>query len=546
MKKKIIAGASAITLAGVIVAASVMTGFIGKDDAPTAAQVRVTALQKGNIAVSTSANGMVYSTSVTQVSSNLDYSVKNVYISVGDRVKEGDVLAEVDTSELQSNIEQKKASLSSSQASAQLSLAEAQNNLAIYQRNLEEGYDSNLINAESAIVSAEKSVADAEKSVADAEVSVSTAELDLSTATTELRTARSNYRDAYDGDGDYTDGVTDSQLTALRNTVSARENSVEKSQYSLENAKRNLESAKRNLENAEQNLDKAHINYEAAKLNSADSITSYQNKVKSAQLSNNFSEQQLSLEKLEGDLEKAVLTSPVTGTVTSVEAVVGGSSKNLLFIIQDTDHLKIVTNVQEYDIGTVAIGNKVIITTEATGDLEFEGTLTQIAPTSTLTTKGDAASSTTAEYEAEVTVSSSAPKGLLVGMNALLSIVTEEKKDVYHVPSEAVASVDGQSVIYTIKKQDDDTTIAEAVNVTTGIENEIYIEVSGDALTDGMRIISDSTGITNGATVEVQENASRRASGQAPDGQQQGGFQMGIPGMGGGNRAPAGAAVPRG
>lgn len=522
MKKKIIAGVSIVALAGVIAAAAVMTGFTSNDNAQSATQVRVTELTKGELAVSTSANGMVYSSSVTQVSSTLNYSVKSVYVSVGDHVNEGDILAEVDTSELESSIAQKKASLSSSQASAQLNLAEAQNNLAIYERDLEAGYDSTLINAESSVTSAE--------------MSVTTAELDLQTANTELRTARNNLSDARNGEGDYEeDGATDSQIDALRSTVSAREISVEKAQY-------NLESAKQNLENA-------LISLEAAKLSSSDSLDSYQNKVKSAQLSANFSEQQLSLEQLEGDLEKAVLTSPVSGTVTSVEAIVGGISSDLLFIIQDTENLKIVTNVQEYDIGTVAVGNKVIITTEATGDLEFEGTLTKIAPTSTLTVKGETTSSTTAEYEAEVTVSSSAPSGLLVGMNALLSIITEDKSNIYYVPYEAVATVDGQSVVYAVRSQEDGTSVAEAVNVTTGLENEIYIEINGDSLSDGMQIISDASGITQGASVEVQDNAARSiASGEntSGEGQQDGGFQIGIPGMDGGGGGGGGGGGPRG
>lgn len=531
MKKKIIFGVSAVVLAGIVGAAALLSGFTSNTQS-TAQQVRATTLEKGDLSTSISANGMVYSASVTQVSSTLNYSVKSVYVSVGDHVNEGDVLAEVDTSELESSIAQKKASLSSSQASAQLNLTEAQNNLAIYERNLEAGYDSSLINAESAVTSAEASVA-------SAEISVSTAELDLASANTELRTARNNLRDARNGEGDYEEEeATDSQITALRNTVSAKENSVEKSQYSLESAKQKLESAR-------QDLEKAKTSYEAAKLSSSDSLTSYQNKIKSAQLSSNFSEQQLSLEKLEGDLEKAVLTSPVSGTVTSVDAIVGGSSSDLLFIIQDTESLKIVTNVQEYDIGTVKVGNKVIITTESTGDLEFEGTLTKIAPTSTLTTKGNTTSSTTAEYEAEVTVSSSAPKGLLVGMNGLLSIITEEKKNVWYVPYEAVANMGGQSVVYVARTQEDGSSVAEAVTVTTGLENEIYIEISGDSLEEGMQIISDASGITQGASIEVQDNAARGSvSGGNPsgEGQQDGGFQINIPGMGGGSGGPGGGA----
>lgn len=511
MKKKIIAGTSIAALAGIVATAAILTGFTGSKSAQSAAQVRATPLGKGDLAVSISATGTVYSAQSTGVYSNLSYPVKTVHVSAGDFVKEGDVLAELDVSDLELDIAQKKASLSSSQASAYQNLVSAQNDLTTYQYNSENGYDTSLLNAESA--------------VATAELDVKTAELDIETAQNEVRTASQNLWDARNDEGDYAEnGATDSQISALRNTLSSKQASLEKSETSLEKAKANLEKAK--------------ASYEAAKVSREDSMVNYQNKVKSAQIGANFEDQLLSIQKQESELEKATVLAPVSGTVTAVNAVVGGSGSGQLFIIQDTGNLKVITNIKEYDIGSVEVGNRVTVKTDATGDSEIGGTLSKIAPTSTLTATGDAAtSSTDAEYEAEVTVSSEGSKtGLRIGMNAQLSIITEEKNDIYTVPYDAVSRTQDGAVIYEAKRQEDGSFIAQAVSVSTGLENDLYIEVTGDALTDGMMIISDASAVTEGMAVELRGNLpdGEMPSGDLPAGDRQAGGVMGGGIMGGG------------
>lgn len=467
MKKKI-----AIIIVLAIVASSIvvlLTGAVGGGDGK-ATEVRVTALEKQDIEKSVSATGTVYSTQSTDVYSNLNYPVKTVNVRVGDRVSEGDVLCELDMSSLETDIKQKQAAVWSSQATANQSLASAKSDLETYRRNVENGSDSSLVNAESAVTTAE--------------IDVQTAELEIESASNNLYAARRDLREGRD------DGLDDSDLNKLRDSVRTYETALDKAQTSLEKARANL--------------DKAKASYEAAKVSSSDSLVTYENKVKSAQTSTNFNDQYIAVQKMQDDLEKAAVLAPVSGTVTEVGVVPGSSGSGLLFVIQETDALKVISNIKEYDIASVSLGDKVSIKADATGNTVFTGTLSKIAPTSTLTANGSIQNSTTAEYECEIAVASG-KAGLKIGMNTRLSIITQQKKNVYAVPYEAVTTdAAGDKLVYAAVLQEDGSYLSEAIPVTTGMETDLRVEISAEGLADGILIIKSAEGMQAGTPVTPQ------------------------------------------
>ncbi len=106
-----------------------------------------------------------------------------------------------------------------------------------------------------------------------------------------------------------------------------------------------MEKAEYSLESAKMNLEKAKKSYEAAKLDSADTLTGYQNKVKSAQLSSNSSSSSFRWKSLRAIWKRPFSPRPSrNGHVGKRRR--GRSSSDLMFIIQDTEKLRIVTNVQ--------------------------------------------------------------------------------------------------------------------------------------------------------------------------------------------------------
>jgi hypothetical protein len=95
------------------------------------------------------------------------------------------------------------------------------------------------------------------------------------------------------------------------------------------------------------------------------------------------------------------------------------------------------------------------------------------------------------------------------------AVVRDRDRQVVYV-MEPVQAAEGQQAGFT----------ARAVEVVTGLENDLYIEISGEGLAEGMMVISDATGITEGMAVEP------RGALQASDAEA-GGMGFGMPGMGG-------------
>jgi len=115
-------------------------------------------------------------------------------------------------------------------------------------------------------------------------------------------------------------------------------------------------------------------------------------------------------------LERSVITSPISGTVTAVIAREGSVGMGRLFVVED-DALRIITSFREYDLGRVHTGMGVVISSDATGNAQYSGIISRINPAAT-------SGMPVAEFEAEVLVTS-VDTGLRIGMGARLAIVLE-------------------------------------------------------------------------------------------------------------------------
>jgi RND family efflux transporter MFP subunit len=79
-------------------------------------------------------------------------------------------------------------------------------------------------------------------------------------------------------------------------------------------------------------------------------------------------------------LERAVITSPIDGTITTVIARVGSPGMGLLFVVEDTDNLRIMTSFRAYDIGRIAEGMDVAIISDAAASGQYTGIISRINP----------------------------------------------------------------------------------------------------------------------------------------------------------------------
>ncbi|MCR5508789.1 MAG: efflux RND transporter periplasmic adaptor subunit [Lachnospiraceae bacterium] len=163
---------------------------------------------------------------------------------------------------------------------------------------------------------------------------------------------------------------------------------------------------------------------------------------------------QRQLEEQRDRLDDYVITAPISGTVTSVEVEEDNSfAGGNLVTIQDCSTMYVSTEIDEYDIPSIQIGQKVMLKTDATREDELEGVIEEIASTATTlvsATGAATASSGNATYSVKVRIITKDDR-LKLGMTAKLSIITNEAQDVLTVPYDAVVDKgDGQFVVYAI------------------------------------------------------------------------------------------------
>ena len=68
--------------------------FFTKDEAP---KILTTKMQRGNIRGTVTATGEVYAQELVDVGAQVGGQIKKLYVKVGDYVKEGDMIAQIDS-----------------------------------------------------------------------------------------------------------------------------------------------------------------------------------------------------------------------------------------------------------------------------------------------------------------------------------------------------------------------------------------------------------------------------------------------------------------
>ncbi len=322
----------------------------------------------------------------------------------------------------------------------------------------------------------------AQSAVASAESGVASAEAQLDAA-----------KDARNG----------TTLAQVEQGIGSANRGVDSAEVQEDVAKAQLDAAKQSAESAKQQQ-------EATKNAIEQQIDSLQDSLVGSQLAAESNRaQEIAIQKMQNTLEDASITAPVSGVVTAVYAKVGEPGNGLLFVVEDTESLKITTRIKEYDIANVQVGMPVAIKSDATGDKEISGTITYIAPAAVKSDTGSTQTSSNnsnVEFEAEVQVNDK-DSGLRIGMNTRLTVLLEEKQDVFGVAYDSVVKKqDGTDVLYAVEPKstegkDASTYIVTEVPVTTGLETDFYIEVSGSNIQNGMSIVSDPQSVTPGMEV---------------------------------------------
>lgn len=496
-----------VVIAGLFAACSAMANKAREQmmAAMSAAETDVVTVRE--LTKSIGATGKVISARSEDVSTTLaGVEIHEILVEVGDMVEEGQSLLQFDTEDIADNLAIAQRALSQTQGQYSISAQNAQRQVddavrsTDYQAqtaydNMNSAYDTyvsafdDLEDLEDAEDEAWEAWGDAEEICASVREEMENAggdtglelpEMELDEETTAVLEALLDQLNVY---------LAGATMEDAQSALAQAEAAVSQAEAAYEQAR----AARENMEDTIDNLYDAYVSavksYENIVATGESTVASAQAAQQSTALSVNTDQQQQQIDSLSEQLEKGILTAPLSGVVTAVNYDAGDTyAQGAIMTIQDVSRFEIEAQIGEYDISDIALGQKVLIKTDATREQELEGTVVFVSPTATAVT----AMTTTATdptYEVRIRVDTPSDR-LRLDMSASLSIIIDEHENAMTVPYNAVQTAEDGSTF--VEVVDGEATTVVPVEVV--MESNYYTEIAGD-VREGqtVRIVSQET-----------------------------------------------------
>ncbi len=429
-----------------VLATAIVAGVIWYRDRQMQSQeaekiLRTAQVTRGALDITVAASGNVMVAQRSDLRFKAPGEVVTITVSVSDRVTRGQVLASLDTEDLEMAIRQ-----------AEIALEQVQLSLDI----LEKPVDENDVRL------AELSIQDAAQSLGVARISRESAEAqtafevriaqEIRDKTEEAYLSYQDILEKYDLPASYGAGMTVAYMEADGNVGITQV----KGEEQIEQAKSQWLAAYYAYEQAVRNLDRLQAGPDADQ---------------AQQIALQIEQTRLSLVQAREGLSNTTLIAPHDGVVAAVNIQVGSLASGaapVITLLDDGEFFVDVT-VDEVDVGKVAEGQSVKVTLDAYPDVALEGEIVRIATLPT-TVAG------VVTYPLRVRLVRVSDVDVRDGMTASVVISARRLDDVVLAPNWAVRTdqTTGETYVYLYAAA---SGTYERVPVTTGAWNETYTQI---------------------------------------------------------------------
>ncbi len=425
----------------------------------------------------------------TSISPKVSAKIKAVYVDEGDYVNAGDILAELDTTDLQNSYNSALASYNSAlasynsvttsatkQAATQAKNALTSAQLAYDQAVANYNREKELYESGSTLKLAEQSYNNAvaayerEKSLYANDTTLVSARNSLSNAETSLANTEALYEVGAVSklDLDNARMNVENLRASLSSLESQKQASYEAAYSAMISAEENLRTVRLNestaFDNAKDALDNATNSLNTAKENI--SLTEISNKssieTASAALENARTALNMATDNLNNTKIRAITSGYIASNNTTIGQMAAAGSE--MFTIKNTTDLVAEIEVTESVIPYISQGTAATVSVASAGVEDIIGVVSLVNPTK---------NEKTGMYTVQVKLANP-DNSLNVGMFADVSLVIQEASDVITVPNEAIMQEGEEFFVYTAST---DGTTAIKNNVVIGIESDEFTEV---------------------------------------------------------------------
>jgi HlyD family secretion protein len=368
-------------------------------------------------------------------------TVSKVNVQVGDKVKQGDVLAELDTTDLELAVAQAEQSYLSQQATysmtinpdpaevtaAQLALSNASANYKLAQQKYQVNSTDSVALSCNGIDSAKQAYDDAVNA---------------------YNAYVSNWRVQVNGTAD----------------ISQQKSQLDRAAAAYDQALANCNLTKSSLNTS--GLISANAAVVQAKANLDTLLNPSTRTITAAKIQ--LEQARVAFEQAQQTLTDAQIVAPFDGIVTAVTAVIGGSGGSATIKLNDVSQYHVDVLIDETEIGQVQAGQLATITFDALPDAKVTGKVTRVDPAGTV-------SNGVVNYKARIELDPT-EAALRTDMTANVSIVIDTHTNVLAVPGTAIRT---DSTGYYVNVVGTDGT-AQRVDIKTGYTDGTLTEISGD------------------------------------------------------------------
>lgn len=490
-------------LLGVLVIGGVAGGWVWRQQAQAESALPSNQIAQafiGDLATQISASGQLLPQRSVRLSLDMAGRVKAVSVRVGDEVRAGDVLVQLETDALERSVRTAEQSLIIQEANlAQLRQPPTPEEIAA---------------AEAAVASAQAQLDDLLAGPSQAEINQAQAALESARAA--LRAATARY------------AALDDQLVVAQKEVDNAKSSLGFAQYRYDAVVNNWQTADyapyspqaEQLENAKVNYNVAVANYNLKKADINDSsLRSAQAQVAQAEASlasltkpkttqiasarsqlaqaqSNLAkllagtnddkiavaeaqveQARISLQEAQAKLVKATLVAPFDGVITAVNLAEGEWASGLAVEMVDMGSLEVVLDVDEVDIGAISMGQAAQITLEAWPGQPLDGQVVAIAPQAR-------SSGGLTTYQVRLSVQAG-NLPIRAGMTANAELVTAQREHVLLAPNRAIIA-DRQAGKYYVNLLAGDQVVR--VEISVGLRDKDHTEILS-GLQDGDNLV---------------------------------------------------------
>lgn len=405
--------------------------------------IETTTVRRGTLTASVSATGLISPVREAQLAFSATGALTKLNVKAGDAVKAGQIVAALDTRELELQLAQAEASL----ASAQARLDQLKNP------------------SPADVAAAQASVASAEAALLQLKIpnqnDLLMAKADLDKAAAALARAQADY--------DRVGGASNPMIGMLPQSLTLQQASLDyqKAQAAF-NARFNPSDSQ--VKQAQAALEQARAQF--ARLTNPNP-----NDIKIAQAS--VDQARAARDLAQTRLDYAIIKAPFDGVVTHVDVDLGSTvtAGRVVLGIADVSEYRVKLNIDETDIAKINVGQEVVISLDAYPGVNISAQVTDVASNATMV-QG------VVNYIVTVSLSSNQPVPLKLGMTTDANILIANRENVLILSNRAIRAM-GNSWLVTIQR-DNGTT--EEIEVKTGMANDQETEiVSG--LSEGQVVI---------------------------------------------------------